>query len=62
MTDFKNIFEDLQVESIREQYNRAHDRMKTQLKELEVEYLRDGVDNYGTLRLLPSDLDIGAGY
>ena len=36
--------------------------MKARLQQLEDKYNSDGVDNYQMLRLLPSELDIGAGY
>jgi hypothetical protein len=60
--DFSNVFADLRDPAVREQYQAAHERMQAQLAELEQRYLSDGVDNYETLRLLPSELDIGAGY
>lgn len=62
MTDFKNTFEDIEDSRVREMFNTAHDQMKERLRSLEQQYLSDGVDNYETLRPLPSELDIGAGY
>ena len=62
MTDFTNTFEDLPDAELRQKYTDAHNHMKSQLEALESEFKDDRVDNYDTLRLLPSDLDIGAGY
>lgn len=62
MINFENVFSDIEDEAIRQEFRRAHTEMKRQLQELEEKYTSDGVDNYQTLRLLPSDLDIGAGY
>ncbi|MEZ6091840.1 MAG: hypothetical protein R3C05_28315 [Pirellulaceae bacterium] len=62
MTDFTNTFEDLRDADVRRQFIDAHNQMKSQLEALESEFRSDGVENYDTLRLLPSDLDIGAGY
>lgn len=62
MTDFSNAFEDLENPGVRAAYRAAYDRLQSRLKELETKYLNDGVNNDETLRLLPADLDIGAGY
>tara|TARA_R110002049_G_scaffold46487_1_gene135214 strand:- start:178151 stop:179632 length:1482 start_codon:yes stop_codon:yes gene_type:complete len=62
MTDFTNTFEDLQDAEVRRKFIDAHNQMKSQLESLESEFSDDGVENYNTLRLLPSELDIGAGY
>ncbi|QDV81761.1 DUF3488 domain-containing protein [Planctomycetes bacterium TBK1r] len=61
-TDYKNVFDDLQDPGVNQKYRAAHDRMKGKLDELENIFKSDGVNNYDTLRLLPSELDIGAGY
>ena len=62
MPDFAHVFEDLRDETVRTRFIAAHHEMQRELSELETQYKGDGVDNYETLRLLPSDLDIGAGY
>lgn len=62
MTDFTNVFEDLRDPELRRKYINAHNQMKSQLQALESEFRSDGVESYDTLRLLPSELDIGAGY
>lgn len=62
LTDFTNTFEDLQDAELRQKYINAHNQLKSQLEALESEFTSDGVNNYDTLRLLPSELDIGAGY
>jgi hypothetical protein len=62
MTNFKNTFEDLEDTAVREKFCQAFDQMQQQLRQLEEQFKSDGVDNYETLRLLPSELDIGAGY
>lgn len=62
MTDFKNVFDDLQDAELRQAYRDAHDQMKSKLEALEIEFNSDEIENYATLRLLPSELDIGAGY
>ncbi|QDT03107.1 hypothetical protein K227x_14870 [Rubripirellula lacrimiformis] len=61
-TDYKNVFEDLKDPEVNQKYRDAHDRMKSQLEALEAEFTSDEIENYNTLRLLPSELDIGAGY
>lgn len=62
MTDFSNTFEDLRDPATKARYKEAFDRLQSRLQELEAKYRSDGVNNYETLRLLPSELDIGAGY
>lgn len=62
MTNFSSVFADIDDENIRREFRKAHARLKSQLQKLENEFTEDGVDNYQTLRLLPSELDIGAGY
>ncbi len=61
-TDFKDVFDDIENPALKEKLRQAHDTLKEDLRNLETKWKNDGVDNYGTLRLLPSDLDIGAGY
>lgn len=62
MSNFSNVFSDIKDENLRHAFRLAHTQMKARLQQLEEKFNRDGVDNYQTLRLLPSDLDIGAGY
>jgi hypothetical protein len=62
MINFENVFSDIEDEDLRQQFRLAHTQMKSRLQGLEDKFTSDGVDNYQTLRLLPSDLDIGAGY
>ena len=62
LINFANVFSDIEDEELQLAFRLAHTRMKSQLQHLEDEFAADGVDNYQTLRLLPSDLDIGAGY
>lgn len=62
MTDFSNAFEDLENAVARAAYKAAFDHLQTRLKELDARYRGDGIANYETLRLLPTELDIGAGY
>lgn len=62
MTDYSSVFDDLRDPAVNAKYKVAYDKLQTRLKELEVQYRADGVNNYDTLRLLPSELDIGAGY
>ena len=62
MTDYTNTFDDLRDEPTKARFKDAFASMQAQLKSLEQKYRGDGVDNYECLRLLPSDLDIGAGY
>lgn len=59
---FKVLFQDLKDPQLLEQFESAHDRLIDSLRNLESEFQTDGQDNYGTLRPLPSELDIGAGY
>jgi hypothetical protein len=61
-TDFSNVFDDIDDEAVRDKFKQAHSTLKQKLDDLEKTFTEDGVDNYQTLRLLPSDLDIGAGY
>ena len=62
LINFSNVFNDIEDEDLRTEFRLAHTRMKAKLQELEEKFTTDGVDNYQRLRLLPSDLDIGAGY
>lgn len=62
MTDYTNVFDDLTDADIKQKYRDAHTQLKAQLAALETEFKSDEVENYDTLRLLPSELDIGAGY
>lgn len=62
MTDFKHVFDDLKDDHVRQKFGDAYDQMKRRLHNLEVQFTSGGVDNYATLRPLPSELDIGAGY
>ena len=60
--NFSNLFNDIEDEDLRTEFRLAHTRMKAKLQQLEEDFTTDGVDNYQQLRLLPSELDIGAGY
>ena len=62
LINFSNVFNDLEDENLRAEFRKAHVKMKARLQKLEEKFNEDGVDNYQSLRLLPSDLDIGAGY
>lgn len=62
MMNFANVFSDIENRQLRMKFQLAHTKMKSHLLQLQQKYSLDGVDNYETLRLLPSDLDIGAGY
>lgn len=62
LLNFSNVFNDIADANLRTEFRLAHTRMKAKLQKLEEEFTTDGVDNYERLRLLPSDLDIGAGY
>ena len=59
---FDHVFGDLEDEQVRTAFQSAHRDLQERLTELQQEFENDGVDNYETLRLLPSDLDVGAGY
>lgn len=54
--------DDLKDTDIRRKYREAHDKMKSQLESLESQFNSDSIENDDTLRLLPSELDLGAGY
>ena len=62
MTDFSNAFEDLEGSGLRAAYVAAFKAMQDRLKALDIRFREDGIENYDTLRLLPTELDIGAGY
>jgi hypothetical protein len=62
LINFSNVFSDIEDEDIRLKLRKAHTQLKSQLQRLEEKFNSDGVDNYQTLRLVPADLDIGAGY
>ena len=60
--NFTNVFEDLDYRSMYHAYVAAHDQMKDELRRLEKEFDPQDDRNYQISRLLPSDLEIGAGY
>lgn len=62
LINFSNVFNDIEDEKLRTEFRLAHTRMRAKLQQLEEDFTTDGVDNYQRLRLLPSDLDIEAGY
>ncbi|MCY2977135.1 MAG: hypothetical protein NTU79_00490 [Planctomycetota bacterium] len=62
MGGFKYLFQDLKQANVRQQFDEAHDRLQESLLQLEKDFKAEGIDDYGRLRPLPSELDIGAGY
>ncbi len=62
LINFSNVFADLENRSLEIECRKAHNQLKSRLAQLEEKFNEDGIDNYDSLRLLPSELDIGAGY
>ena len=62
MQNFANVFRDIEDDKLQQEFRKAHTAMMGELRALEEKFNTDGVDNYQTLRLLPSELDVGAGY
>jgi hypothetical protein len=60
--DYSDLFDDITDQGIKAKFRMAHGRMKERLNQLETEFASDGIDNYATMRLRPSELEIGAGY
>jgi hypothetical protein len=62
MINFANVFSDIDDQNLQRAFRLAHTQLNSRLQQLETKFKSDGVDNYQTLRPLPSELDIGAGY
>lgn len=64
--DWSDVFDDLEDDQVRAEYRAAHRQLIEELRGLEAEWTAEerngGRNNYDTLRVLPSELDLGAGY
>ncbi|MDY3552387.1 hypothetical protein R5W24_001469 [Gemmata sp. JC717] len=61
-SDWSDAFDDLKDPAVLAAYKGAYTRMKAQLTALGTRWRSDGRNNYDTLRVLPEELDLGAGY